>query len=185
MECCTVQYYSNRIRTGLWFRYAFPQPTLLLFFLLVMGNKSQWSTKETYKVTVYYFDKFDLVNTALCIILLIRRYLKLRKSLFPRETQWFLFPLICILVRLSQQHFLQTNEFIDETSFHFLSPTHYMFRLYVTIIWTKLCGLSPRANYTDHHCQIFRIDGAVWSVWRIPTVVFSVFYNGAATFSFK
>jgi hypothetical protein len=27
-----------------------------------------------------------------------------------------------------------------------------------------------------------QIDGATWSVWRIPTAVFSVFWTGAATF---
>jgi hypothetical protein len=48
---------------------------------------------------------------------------------------------------------------------------------------TKLHGLSPRANYTDRataacrrsECQLLRIEGATWSVWRIPTAVFSVF----------
>jgi hypothetical protein len=47
----------------------------------------------------------------------------------------------------------------------------------------KLHGLSPRANYTDRAtttsrwsgCQLVRIKGAMWSVWRIPTVVFLVF----------
>jgi hypothetical protein len=47
----------------------------------------------------------------------------------------------------------------------------------------KLHGLSPRANYTDRataacrrsDCQILRIEGAMWSAWRIPTAVFSVF----------
>jgi hypothetical protein len=45
----------------------------------------------------------------------------------------------------------------------------------------KLHGLSPRANYTDRataacqrsDCQLLRIEGATWSVWRIPTAVFS------------
>jgi hypothetical protein len=44
----------------------------------------------------------------------------------------------------------------------------------------KLRGLSRRANYTDRAtavcrpswCQIFRIEGGTWSVWRIPTAVF-------------
>jgi hypothetical protein len=48
---------------------------------------------------------------------------------------------------------------------------------------TKLYGLSPRANYTDRataacrrsNCQCFRLEGATWSAWRIPTAVFSVF----------
>jgi hypothetical protein len=47
----------------------------------------------------------------------------------------------------------------------------------------KTHGLSPRANYTDRAtaasrrnvCQLLRIKGATWSVWRIPTAVFSVF----------
>jgi hypothetical protein len=47
----------------------------------------------------------------------------------------------------------------------------------------KLCGLSPRANYTDRataacrwsDCQLLRIKGATWSAWRIPMAVFSVF----------
>jgi hypothetical protein len=47
----------------------------------------------------------------------------------------------------------------------------------------KLHGLSPRANYTDwattacrrSYCQLLRIEGATWSVWRVPTAVFSVF----------
>jgi hypothetical protein len=47
---------------------------------------------------------------------------------------------------------------------------------------TRLHGLSPRANYTDRataacrrsDCQLLRIEGATWSVWRIPTAVFSV-----------
>jgi hypothetical protein len=46
---------------------------------------------------------------------------------------------------------------------------------------TKLHGLSPRANYTDRattacrrsDCQLLRIEGATWSVWRMA--VFSVF----------
>jgi hypothetical protein len=49
----------------------------------------------------------------------------------------------------------------------------------------KLHGLSPRANYTDQataacqrsDCQLLRIEGATWSAWRIPTVVFSVFLS--------
>jgi hypothetical protein len=48
---------------------------------------------------------------------------------------------------------------------------------------TKLHGPSPRANYTDRatvacrrsDCQRLRIEGAMWSAWRIPTAVFSVF----------
>jgi hypothetical protein len=47
---------------------------------------------------------------------------------------------------------------------------------------TKLHGLSPRVNYTDwataacrrSDCQLLRIEGAMWSAWRIPTAVFSV-----------
>jgi hypothetical protein len=47
----------------------------------------------------------------------------------------------------------------------------------------KLRGLSPRANYTDrataacrqNDCQLLRIEGGTWLVWRIPTAVFSVF----------
>jgi hypothetical protein len=50
-------------------------------------------------------------------------------------------------------------------------------------IKTKLHGLSPRANYTDRataacrlsDCQLLRIEGATWSVWRIPMAVFSIF----------
>jgi hypothetical protein len=46
-----------------------------------------------------------------------------------------------------------------------------------------LHGLSPRTNYTNRataayrrsDCQLFRIEGATWSAWRIPTAVFSVF----------
>jgi hypothetical protein len=46
----------------------------------------------------------------------------------------------------------------------------------------KLHGLSPQANYTDRataacrrsDCQLLWIKGATWSVWRIPTAVFSV-----------
>jgi hypothetical protein len=42
---------------------------------------------------------------------------------------------------------------------------------------TKLRGLSLRANYTDRptECQLLRIEGATWSVWRIPKAVFSPF----------
>jgi hypothetical protein len=47
----------------------------------------------------------------------------------------------------------------------------------------KSHGLSLRANYTDRatatclrsDCQILRIEGVTWSVWQIPTAVFSVF----------
>jgi hypothetical protein len=47
----------------------------------------------------------------------------------------------------------------------------------------KLHGLSPLANYTDRataacrrsRCQLLRIEGATWSAWQIPMVVFSVF----------
>jgi hypothetical protein len=47
----------------------------------------------------------------------------------------------------------------------------------------KLHALSPLANYTDRatascwrsDCQLFRIEGATWSAWRIPTAVFWVF----------
>jgi hypothetical protein len=46
---------------------------------------------------------------------------------------------------------------------------------------TKLHGLSPRANHTDRataacrrsDCQLFRIEGATWSAWRISTAVYS------------
>jgi hypothetical protein len=48
---------------------------------------------------------------------------------------------------------------------------------------TKLHGLSPRANYTDRgtaacrqsDCQLVRIEGAMWSAWRIPPAIFSQF----------
>jgi hypothetical protein len=48
----------------------------------------------------------------------------------------------------------------------------------------KLLGLSPRANYTDRAtaacrrswCQRLRIEGATWSVWRIPTAVRSRYF---------
>jgi hypothetical protein len=58
---------------------------------------------------------------------------------------------------------------------------------------SKLRGLSPRANYTDRataacrrsQCQLFRIEGATWPAWRIPTAVSSDFYTGAATSSSK
>jgi hypothetical protein len=48
---------------------------------------------------------------------------------------------------------------------------------------SKLHGLGPRVNYTDRatavcrrsDCQLLRIEGATWSVWRIPSVVFSIF----------
>jgi hypothetical protein len=48
---------------------------------------------------------------------------------------------------------------------------------------TKLHGLSPRSNYTDRataasrrsDCQLLRIEGAAWPVWRISTAVFSIF----------
>jgi hypothetical protein len=53
----------------------------------------------------------------------------------------------------------------------------------VTSTKLKLRGLCPRANYTDQataacrrsYWQILRIEGATWSAWRIPTVVFSAF----------
>jgi hypothetical protein len=35
------------------------------------------------------------------------------------------------------------------------------------------------------YCQLLRIEDVTWSAWRIPTAVFSVFWTGAATFSFK
>jgi hypothetical protein len=46
----------------------------------------------------------------------------------------------------------------------------------------KLHGLSSRANYIDwataacqrSDCQLLRIEGAMWSAWRIPMAVFSV-----------
>jgi hypothetical protein len=48
---------------------------------------------------------------------------------------------------------------------------------------TKLHGLSPWAYYTARataacrrsDCQLLRIKFAMWSAWRIPTAVFSVF----------
>jgi hypothetical protein len=48
---------------------------------------------------------------------------------------------------------------------------------------TKLHGLSPQATYTDRataacrrsDCQLLRIQGATWTVWRIPMAVFSDF----------
>jgi hypothetical protein len=51
------------------------------------------------------------------------------------------------------------------------------------LIEKKHHGLSPRANYIDRatavcrrsECQLLRIEGATWSSWRVPTVVFSVF----------
>jgi hypothetical protein len=57
----------------------------------------------------------------------------------------------------------------------------------------KLSDLSPRANYTDRATAAFRLilvsnlltEAATWSAWRIPTAVFSVFWTGAATFSFE
>jgi hypothetical protein len=63
---------------------------------------------------------------------------------------------------------------------------------------TKLHGLSPRANYTDQATaacrrsdyQLVRIEGATWSVWRIPPAVFSfsrqeprLFYQVACQYS--
>jgi hypothetical protein len=33
--------------------------------------------------------------------------------------------------------------------------------------------------------NFFRIEGATWSAWRIPTAVFSAFYTGAAITSSK
>jgi hypothetical protein len=50
------------------------------------------------------------------------------------------------------------------------------------VLKKKLHGLSPRANYTDRataacrqsDCQLWRVESATWSGWRIPTV-FSVF----------
>jgi hypothetical protein len=64
-------------------------------------------------------------------------------------------------------------------------------QLKLLFLWKKkLHGLSPRANYTHRataacrrsDCQLFRIKGATWSAWRIPTAVVSVFKTGAATF---
>jgi hypothetical protein len=48
---------------------------------------------------------------------------------------------------------------------------------------TKLRGLGLQANYTDwetadcwqSYCQLLQIEGATWSVWRIPAAVFSDF----------
>jgi hypothetical protein len=47
----------------------------------------------------------------------------------------------------------------------------------------KLCGLNPRANYTTEwlpfignvSSNFLRIEGATWSVWRIPEAVISIF----------
>jgi hypothetical protein len=44
------------------------------------------------------------------------------------------------------------------------------------LVLTQLHGLSPRANYTGRetaacrrsNCQLLRIEGAMWSAWRIP-----------------
>jgi hypothetical protein len=52
----------------------------------------------------------------------------------------------------------------------------------VTINIKTIRGLSPRENHTDRaiaacrlsYCQLLRIEGAVWSVWRIPTALISV-----------
>jgi hypothetical protein len=49
----------------------------------------------------------------------------------------------------------------------------------------KLRGVSPRANYAERAtaawrrslCQLLLIKGAVWSAWRFPTAVFSVFLD--------
>jgi hypothetical protein len=51
------------------------------------------------------------------------------------------------------------------------------------ILKKKLHGMSPLAKYTDRataacrqsDCQLLLIEGATWSVWRVPTAVFSVF----------
>jgi hypothetical protein len=59
--------------------------------------------------------------------------------------------------------------------------------------WTELHGLSLRANYTDRvtaacrrsDCQLVRIEGATWSVWRIPTPVFLEFLDRSRYFSIK
>jgi hypothetical protein len=56
---------------------------------------------------------------------------------------------------------------------------------------TKLCGLSPWANYTDRataacrrsDCQLVRIEGATWSAWRIPSAVFLGFLDRSRYFS--
>jgi hypothetical protein len=48
---------------------------------------------------------------------------------------------------------------------------------------SKLCGLSPRVNYTDRTtatcrrswCQLLRIEGVALSAQRIPTAVFLAF----------
>jgi hypothetical protein len=57
----------------------------------------------------------------------------------------------------------------------------------------KLHGLSPQANYTDRataacrrsDCQLVRIEGATWSVWRIPPAVFLGFLDRSRYFSIK
>jgi hypothetical protein len=60
---------------------------------------------------------------------------------------------------------------------HWLSSVQYICIRH----WTKLRGLSPRANYTDRvtaacrrsKCQLLRLAGVAWSAQRIPMAVFS------------
>jgi hypothetical protein len=41
-------------------------------------------------------------------------------------------------------------------------------------------------NYVgEASANLLQIEGATWSVWRISTAVFSIFWAGAATFSYK
>jgi hypothetical protein len=61
------------------------------------------------------------------------------------------------------------------------------------ILKTKLHGLSPRANYTDRattgcrrsDCQLLRIEGAMWSAWRIPIGRILGFLDRSRYFSIK
>jgi hypothetical protein len=51
------------------------------------------------------------------------------------------------------------------------------------VLNSKLHGLSPRTNYTNRatavcrrsNCQLVRIEGAMWSAWRITPAVYSRF----------
>jgi hypothetical protein len=57
----------------------------------------------------------------------------------------------------------------------------------------KTHGLSPQANCTDRataacrrrDCQLVRIEGAMWSAWRIPPDVFLGFLDRSRYFSIK
>jgi hypothetical protein len=65
----------------------------------------------------------------------------------------------------------------------YLAASEQKAELSLTKTKTKLHGPSPRANYTDRataacqrsDCQLVRRESAMWSAWRIPTAVFSVF----------